>query len=98
MTDERSADTLLLCTRNEETSFLVYLRAVPCRIFCAPPSVVPVFCLIRRPFFRLEGPRFAFSLLEHLFHGCTSLARVSEKARDGPSKSHECHRVSSERQ
>ena len=31
-----------------------------------PPSVVPVFCLIRRPF-RLECLRFALSVTEHLF-------------------------------
>ena len=33
---------------------------------------------------RIEGPHFLF---EHLVNGCESLARVSEKTRDGPSKS-----------
>ena len=33
----------------------------------------------------IEDPHFLF---EHLVNGCENLARVSEKARDGPSKTH----------
>ena len=51
-------------------------------MFLFAPSIVRALT-VRLLAFRLEGPHFLF---EHLVNGCESLARVSEKARDGPSK------------
>ena len=58
--------------------------------FCCPVNRPCLYCRLLT--FRLGGSHFLF---EHPVNGCESLARVSEKARDGPSNHTDLHRLSS---
>ena len=82
--EERNADTFFMSTRSGGISFRGTRGR--CQQQCSWCYPVNRSCIWRYPSARgFEGPHVLF---EHLVNGCDSLARVSEKARDGPSKSH----------
>ena len=76
--------TLGIASRDDETAGMDSC----CRLCFVPPRQSFLHCVSSVDPFRLLGPRFALALFEHLVHGCKNLARFSEKARDGPSKSY----------
>ena len=80
----RNAPFLFICHRIEGISFrCTWGRGHVDYVFCYTVNRPCLDCRLLA--FRLEGPHFLFA---HLVNGCESLARVSEKARDGPWKSH----------